>query len=58
MSLLIELCERGLIPDGLTRFGMRRLMAARLRRKTGTGVRDSLGNFAAVWLICARVRWP
>ena len=30
MSLLIELCERGLIPDPLTRFGMRRLMAERL----------------------------
>ena len=30
MSLLIDLCERGLIPDPLTRFGMRRLMAGRL----------------------------
>ena len=30
MSLLIDLCERGLIPDRLTRFGMRRLMAGRL----------------------------
>jgi len=27
---LIELCERGLIPDALTRYGMRRLMAQRL----------------------------
>lgn len=27
---LIDLCERGLIPDVLTRFGMRRLMAQRL----------------------------
>lgn len=30
MSLLIDLCEKGLIPDRFTRFGMRRLMAARL----------------------------
>ncbi len=30
MSLLIDLCERGLLPDRLTRFGMRRLMAGRL----------------------------
>ena len=30
MSLLIELCERGLIPDPLARYGMRRLMAGRL----------------------------
>ena len=29
-SLAIELCERGLIPDPLSRFGMRRLMAQRL----------------------------
>lgn len=28
--LMIELCERGLVPDGLLRLGMRRLMAARL----------------------------
>ena len=27
---IIELCERGLIPDVLTRFGMRRMMAQRL----------------------------
>ncbi len=30
MSLPIDLCERGLIPDPLTRLGMRRLMARRL----------------------------
>jgi len=29
-SLAIELCERGLLPDSLVRFGMRRLMAERL----------------------------
>jgi cyclopropane-fatty-acyl-phospholipid synthase len=28
---LIELCERGLVPDALTRFGIRRLCAQRLR---------------------------
>ena len=28
---LIELCEKGLVPDGVVRFGMRRLMAQRLR---------------------------
>lgn len=28
---LIDLCERGLLPDVLTRFGMRQLMAQRLR---------------------------
>jgi len=35
VSLLIELCERGLIPDRLTRFGMRRLMAGRLASESG-----------------------
>jgi cyclopropane-fatty-acyl-phospholipid synthase len=30
-TLAIDLCERGLMPDALTRLGMRRLMAARLR---------------------------
>ncbi|MBS3895516.1 cyclopropane-fatty-acyl-phospholipid synthase family protein [Silanimonas sp.] len=30
---LIELCERGLIPDALTRFGIRRLCAQRLREE-------------------------
>ena len=29
-TLAIELCERGWLPDFLTRFGMRRLMAGRL----------------------------
>jgi len=30
VSVLIDLCERGLVPDPLTRLGMRRLMAQRL----------------------------
>lgn len=34
---LIDLCERGLLPDSLTRFGMRRLMQQRL---IDEGVRD------------------
>ncbi len=32
---IIDLCERGLVPDGLTRLGMRRLMAQRLREGYG-----------------------
>jgi cyclopropane-fatty-acyl-phospholipid synthase len=32
--LAIELCERGLVPDPLMRFGMRRLMAERLRAES------------------------
>lgn len=35
--MLIELAERGLIPDPLLRFGMRRLMGARLRTERGDG---------------------
>ncbi len=34
MSMAIELSERGLLPDVLVRFGMRRLMAARLREES------------------------
>jgi cyclopropane-fatty-acyl-phospholipid synthase len=30
---LIELCERGIVPDALTRFGIRRLCAQRLREE-------------------------
>ena len=33
-ALAIELCERGLVPDALTRLGMRQLMAARLRSES------------------------
>jgi cyclopropane-fatty-acyl-phospholipid synthase len=32
---MIELCERGWIPDPLTRYGIRRLCALRLREETG-----------------------
>ncbi len=35
MSILIDLCERGLIPDPFTRFGMRRLMRSRLAAEAG-----------------------
>lgn len=31
MSVLIKLCEQGMIPDALTRWGMRKLMAQRLK---------------------------
>jgi cyclopropane-fatty-acyl-phospholipid synthase len=34
MTLAIDLCERGLVPDPVMRFGMRRLMSARLRAET------------------------
>ncbi|MCM2355842.1 MAG: SAM-dependent methyltransferase, partial [Arenimonas sp.] len=30
---LIDLCERGLVPDALTRLGIRRLCAQRLREE-------------------------
>ena len=32
--MLIDLCERGLVPDALTRLGIRRLCAQRLRDET------------------------
>jgi cyclopropane-fatty-acyl-phospholipid synthase len=35
--MVIELCERGLVPDPLMRFGMRRLMSRRLREVSGGG---------------------
>jgi cyclopropane-fatty-acyl-phospholipid synthase len=41
MSLAIELCERGWLPDPLVRLGMRRLMANRLRNE-GEGAGDQL----------------
>jgi cyclopropane-fatty-acyl-phospholipid synthase len=37
MSLIIEMCERGLLPDRAIRFGMRRLMAARLAHEALDG---------------------
>jgi len=33
--MLIDLCERGLVPDSLTRLGMRRLMKSRLAAEAG-----------------------
>lgn len=39
---LIELCERGLVPDALTRLGIRRLCARRLRDEHG-------GDAVAAW---------
>jgi cyclopropane-fatty-acyl-phospholipid synthase len=42
-TLAIELCERGMVPDPLMRFGMRRLMAARLRAES---LDRSEGEFA------------
>jgi cyclopropane-fatty-acyl-phospholipid synthase len=34
-NLAIDFCERGLVPDPVMRFGMRRLMAERLRSEAG-----------------------
>lgn len=36
-ALAIGICERGLVPDAVTRFGMRRLMAQRLREQSAGG---------------------
>jgi cyclopropane-fatty-acyl-phospholipid synthase len=36
-AIAIDLCERGLVPDALMRFGMRRLMANRLREESLDG---------------------
>jgi len=45
--MLIELCERGLVPDGLVRAGMRRLMAQRLREESGDRGEDEYERFQA-----------
>ena len=45
MSLLIDLCERGLIPDPLTRLGMRRLMAQRLAAESRDRGEAEFGEF-------------
>jgi cyclopropane-fatty-acyl-phospholipid synthase len=47
MSVLIGLCERGLVPDRLARFGMRRLMAARLATESADGPEAVLARYAA-----------
>ena len=40
--MLMDLCERGLLPDALTRLGIRRLCAQRLRE-------ESAGDASAAW---------
>ena len=45
MSLLIDLCERGLIPDPLTRLGMRRLMSQRLAAESRDRGEGEFGEF-------------
>lgn len=43
--MLIDLCERGYIPDPLARFGMRRLLAQRLAAEAGQRGGDEFANF-------------
>jgi len=45
---LIDWCERGLVPDVLTRFGMRALMASRLRQEGQGGPEGAIGRMAAL----------
>ncbi len=45
--MLIEWAERGLIPDPLLRFGMRRLMGARLRAERGDGGEAQFARYQA-----------
>lgn len=45
MSTLIDLCERGLVPDVLARAGMRRLMAGRLTQERLDGGLAEAGQF-------------
>jgi cyclopropane-fatty-acyl-phospholipid synthase len=42
---LLGLCERGLLPDALTRYGIRRLCTQRLLSERGTDVQDGWENF-------------
>lgn len=44
-TLAIELCERGWLPDFLTRFGMRRLMAERLADESVDRGEQEFGRF-------------
>ncbi len=39
-SIAIELCERGWLPDSLSRFGMRRLMAKRIENESEGNIED------------------
>ena len=43
---VIDLCERGLVPDALARLGMRRLMAARLKKESADRSEQESENFA------------
>lgn len=45
MSLAIDLCERGLVPDALARAGMRRLMGARLKEERAGGAEQQQQRF-------------
>ena len=45
---VIDLCERGLVPDALARLGMRRLMAARLTKESADRSEQESENFAFV----------
>jgi len=44
----IDLCERGLVPDVLARFGMRRLMAERLRKESVDRAEGEFAHFTKV----------
>lgn len=48
MSLGIELTERGLLPDFLVRYGMRRLLAARIREEVRAGCAGSSNRHRAL----------
>ncbi len=43
--MLIDLCERGLIPDSLTRLGIRRLCAQRLREESANDTEAAWSRF-------------
>lgn len=45
---LIDLCERGWIPDALIRWGIRRLCERRLRQERGQSVEDAWARFQTV----------
>jgi len=45
MASLIDLAERGLLPDGLIRFGMRRLMRGRLRAHGADGIESQTQSY-------------
>ena len=46
---LIELCERGLIPDPVTRYGIRRLCAQRLRDEGAFDLDQATAASASCW---------